>query len=267
MQDHALSLGARFGEGGLDNAFWAPVSVRKRADGSTAVFPHFVMDRSKPGTICVNQQGLRFTNESASYHLFARAMIEAHKTAPTIPTLIITDAPALRKYGLGMVRMGTKDITPYLADGYLVEAPTLEALAGKLGIDGKALEATVTRFNSFSATGIDPDFGRGTTAYHRVNGDATFAGPNPTLGRIETGPFYAVRLWPGDIGAATGLAINPDAQVLGEKDAPITGLYACGNEAQSIMGGTYPGPGITIGPAITFAYRAISHALRASHGR
>jgi succinate dehydrogenase/fumarate reductase flavoprotein subunit len=267
MQDHALSLGARFGEGAMDHAFWAPVSIRKRADGSTAVFPHFVMDRSKPGTVCVNQKGERFTNESASYHLFARAMIEAHKTAPTIPTLIIADAPALRKYGLGMVRMGTKDISPYRADGYLVEAQTLEALAGKLGIDSRALEATVARFNSFSAAGIDPDFGRGTTAYHRVNGDAGYPGPNPTLGRIETGPFYAVRLWPGDIGAATGLAINPDAQVLGKKDAPIRGLYACGNEAQSIMGGTYPGPGITIGPAITFAYRAINHALQARDGR
>jgi succinate dehydrogenase/fumarate reductase flavoprotein subunit len=262
MQDHALALGARFGDGGLDNAFWAPVSVRQRDDGSTAVFPHFVMDRSKPGTICVNQRGERFTNESASYHLFARAMIEAHKTEPTIPAFIIADAVALKKYGLGMVRMGTKNIAPFLADGYLVEASSIEALGQKLGMDSALLGATISRFNSFSASGIDPDFGRGSTAYHRVNGDASFAGSNPTLGRIETGPFYAIRLWPGDIGAATGLAISPDAEVLGTDDVPIPGLYACGNEAQSIMGGTYPGPGITIGPAITFAYRAIGHALQ-----
>ncbi len=261
MQDHALALGARFGEGGLDTAFWAPVSVRQRADGTTAVFPHFVMDRSKPGTLCVNPRGERFTNESASYHLFGRAMIEAHKTIPTIPAFIIADARALKAYGLGMVRMGTKDIRPFLADGYLVEAPAIAALGEKLGMEGERLAATVARFNSFADSGVDPDFGRGTNVYHRVNGDARHTGPNPTLGRIETGPFYAVRLWPGDIGAATGLAISPNAEVLGEDDIPIQRLYACGNEAQSIMGGTYPGPGITIGPAITFAYRAIRHAL------
>jgi succinate dehydrogenase/fumarate reductase flavoprotein subunit len=260
-QDLAMGLGARFGEGALDNAFWAPVSTRKRADGTTAVFPHFVMDRSKPGTICVNQRGERFTNESASYHLFARAMIEAHKTSPAVPAFIIADAPALKKYGLGMVRMGTSDLAPFLADGYLTQAPTLGALAAMLGMDAATLERAVARFNSFAESGVDPDFNRGATAYHRVNGDAAYPGANPTLGRIATGPFYAVKLWPGDIGAATGLAISPNAEVLGRGDQPIAGLYACGNEAQSIMGGTYPGPGITIGPAIAFAYRAVRHAL------
>jgi hypothetical protein len=261
LQDLAVALGARFGEGAADNAFWAPVSVRKRADGTTAVFPHFVLDRSKPGTVCVNQAGERFTNESNSYHLFARAMREAHKTTPTIPCFIVTDAEGLRTYGLGMVRMGTRNLAPYLADGYLTEGASLADLADKLGMKADALARSVASINSFAVTGIDPDFGRGTTGYHRHNGDAT-RGPNPTLGPIKTPPFYAVRLYPGDIGAATGLAISPDAQVLGAGDQPIQGLYACGNEAQSIMGGVYPGPGITLGPAITFAYRAIQHAVR-----
>jgi hypothetical protein len=266
MQDLALALGARFGEGGLDNAFWAPISTRPRPDGTTAVFPHFVMDRSKPGTICVNQRGKRFTNESASYHLFARAMIEADSASPTVPAFIIADAAALRAYGLGMVRMGARTIAPFIIDGYLTEAPSIHALGGRLGMDGAVLEATIERFNGFADSGVDPDHGRGTTAYHRVNGDAAHAGRNPTLGRLETGPFYAVKLWPGDIGAATGLVIGPDAEVLGEDDRPISGLYACGNEAQSIMGGVYPGPGITIGPAIAFAYRAVRHALAREPG-
>jgi succinate dehydrogenase/fumarate reductase flavoprotein subunit len=264
MQDLALALGARFGEGNEDNAFWTPVSIRRRADGTTAVFPHFVMDRSKPGTVCVNQQGRRFVNESASYHLFARAMFESHRTVPTIPCFIITDAVGLKKYGLGMVRMGTRDLSPFLADGYLVKGDTVAELAAKLDVPAPALEQTIAAMNAYAKTGIDPEFGRGTTAYHRAHGDASFEGPNPTLGPIATPPYYAVRLYPGDIGAATGLVIDEWSRVLKGGNEPIEGLYACGNEANSIMGGTYPGPGITLGPGIVFAYRAIRHALHGS---
>lgn len=261
MQDIALRLGARFGTDNLQPAFWAPVSVRKRKDGSTAVFPHFVLDRSKPGTVCVNQAGERFVNESISYHLFGKAMFEANQTAPCIPCHIVTDSLGLRKYGLGMVRMGTKDISPFLADGYLIEGKTVAELAGRIGVPEGTLEKTIADMNEFARTGVDPQFGRGRTAYHRVNGDANAGGANPTLGPIAAAPFYAVKLVPGDIGASIGLVIDADARVLGGGDRPIAGLYACGNEANSIMGGTYPGPGITIGPAITFAFRAVRHAL------
>ncbi|MDE2007901.1 MAG: FAD-dependent oxidoreductase, partial [Rhodospirillales bacterium] len=134
LQDLALGLGARIGGGNLDNAFWAPVSRRQRADGSVAVFPHFVLDRSKPGTICVDQTGRRFTNESASYHRFARAMFVANETAPCIPCFLIADAPAVRRYGLGMVRMRSRDLRPFLRDGYLTEAASIAELAGRLGM-------------------------------------------------------------------------------------------------------------------------------------
>ena len=263
MQDLALALGARFGEGNLDNAFWAPVSVRGRADGTAAVFPHFVMDRSKPGTVCINQLGRRFVNEATSYHRFARAMFESNASAPCIPAFIIADAVALRKYGLGMVRMGTRNLGPFLADGYLIQGRTIADLAGKLQVDPTALAGTIAAMNRYAEAGVDPEYGRGTTAYHRVNGDPLH-GPNPTLGPIATAPFYAMRLYPGDIGAATGLVTDEWARVLKADDQPIGRLYACGNEASSIMGGTYPGPGITIGPAIVFAYRAVQHALRSA---
>ena len=260
MQALALALGARFGEGGMDTAFWTPVSTRKRPDGSTAVFPHFVLDRGKPGTVCVNQLGQRFVNESVSYHEFARAMMATDATAPAIPTFLIADAVATKKYGLGMVRPGARGLAGFLADGYLVEAGSIDALAAQLKIDAAPLARTIADMNRYAETGTDTAFGRGTTAYHRVNGDATHT-PNPNLGPIKTPPFYAVRLFPGDIGAATGLVTDKSAQVLGADNQPIGGLYAIGNDMHSIMGGTYPGPGITIGPAIVFAYRAVQHAI------
>ena len=259
-QDLALAAGARYGEGALSNAFWAPVSVRKRSDGTTAVFPHFLMDRGKPGMVVVNQEGRRFLNENTSYHLFGIAMQEANRTAPSVPAYLVTDAEGLRKYGLGMVRPGGKGLAPFIADGYLTEGRTLDELAAKLGIDAAGLADSVARINRYAETGVDPDFRRGTTDYQRANGDATWTGPNPCIGPIGRAPFYAVRLYPGDIGAATGLVADENARVLARDDQPIGGLYACGNDMQSVMGGVYPGPGITLGPGLAFAYLAGRHA-------
>ncbi|WP_250453394.1 FAD-dependent oxidoreductase [Caballeronia sp. ATUFL_M2_KS44] len=259
-QDLALAAGGRFGAGALSNAFWAPVSVRKRADGTTAVFPHFLMDRGKPGMIVVDKSGKRFLNENTSYHLFGIAMQEAHRTNPSVPAYLVTDSEGLRKYGLGMVRPGGKGLKPFIDDGYLTEGVTLAMLASKLGIDGAGLADSVARINRYAQTGVDPDFQRGTTDYQRANGDANWSGPNPCLGPIARAPFYAVRLYPGDIGAATGLVTDTDARVLDRDDEPIAGLYACGNDMQSVMGGVYPGPGITLGPGLAFAYLAARHA-------
>ncbi len=260
LQDLALGLGAVIGEHNLDDAFWAPVSRRRRPDGSMAVFPHFVLDRSKPGTVCVDQTGRRFTNESASYHRFARAMFEANRTSPCIPCYLIADAPAVRRYGLGMVRMRTRDVSPFVRDGYLVKAASIAALAEALGMRAEVLEATISTMGAHAAAGSDPDFGRGSTAYHRVNGDPAHA-PNATLGPIATPPFYALRLYPAEIGQAAGLVTDAWARVLRADGSPIPRLYACGNDANSVMGGTYPAPGITLGPAIVFAWRAVMDAV------
>ncbi len=259
-QDLALQAGGQLGTGGLSHAFWAPVSIRKRQDGSTAVFPHFVMDRGKPGMITVDGKGQRFVNESTSYHLFGLAMQSHHHQAPSVPSWLVCDAPALRRYGLGMVRPGGKGLQPFLADGYLVQGASLQDLAKKLQMPQDQLLATVERFNQFADTGHDEDFQRGTTDYQRANGDASWPGPNPCLGALRQGPFYAIALYPGDIGAATGLVTDGDARVLHRDGHAIEGLYACGNDMHSIMGGVYPAPGITIGPGLTFGHLAAKHA-------
>jgi len=261
-QDLALQAGAQLGKGGLSHAFWAPVSTRQRSDGTTAAFPHFVMDRGKPGMISVDSQGQRFVNESTSYHLFGLAMQAHHATTACIPTWLVCDAGALKRYGLGMIRPGGSGLAPFLADGYLKQGNTLQDLAAQIGVPSANLEATVARFNTMADQGTDTDFQRGTTDYQRANGDATWPGPNPCLGALKEGPFYSIALYPGDIGAATGLVANEHAQLLDTNGAVIPGLYACGNDMHSIMGGVYPAPGITIGPAITFGYLAAKDAVK-----
>ena len=259
----AKAIGAVYGAGARSHAFWAPVSLRRRADGSTAVFPHFVMDRAKPGMLTVDASGRRFVNESTSYHLMGLAMQQAAAgDAARIPAFLIADAAALNRYGIGMVRPGASesDLAPFLADGYLTRGATLDELAQRLGIDAAGLRDSVARMNAYAVSGEDPEFQRGVTAYQNNIGDASLGGPNPNLGPIGTAPFYAVRLYPGDIGAATGFATDSHARVLNAEGTAIDGLYAVGNDMQSIMGGVYPAPGITIGPGQVFAWLAARHA-------
>jgi succinate dehydrogenase/fumarate reductase flavoprotein subunit len=258
-QDRAIAIGARLSDRDLSAAFWAPASIRRRADGSNAVFPHFVLDRGKPGTLVVDSHGRRFVNEAISYHQFALEMLANEKSA--IPAFLIADAASLRKYGLGMVRPGGWGTKAALADGYLSAGDSIEQLAQRLNIDPDNLRATVDKMNDYARTGHDPEFGRGSTAYQNHNGDAAAGGANPNLGQIAVAPFYALRLYPSDIGTSAGLVTDDTARVLDAGNRPIARLYACGNDMQSVMGGTYPGPGITLGPALAFAYLAASGAV------
>jgi hypothetical protein len=261
----ATGQGAYFGECRVSaersHAFLAPVSLRQRADGTQAVFPHFLMDRGKPGMLVINQLGERFLNESMSYHRMGMHLQVANQTVPSVPAYLICDAPALKRYGIGMVRPNAKpaDLAPFIADGYLVAADSLYALAAQLMLPAHTLQTTIAQHNANAELGIDPQFHRGETVYQRNNGDASQGLPNPCLGTLNQAPYYAVRLYPGDIGASTGLVTNTHAQVLCQDGTAIQGLYAIGNDMHSIMGGIYPAPGITIGPGLVFAYIATQH--------
>ncbi len=252
-------LGAALTPEKCTSGLWTPASVTPRAGGGKGLFPHFMLDRAKPGLIAVNAAGRRFVNEACSYHDFVLAMFESNAHVPTIPAWLVCDADFIARYGLGIVYPGHRNPGKFVDNGYLKRAATLDQLAGQIGVDAAQLGLTVKRHNGFAETGIDVDFGKGETELNRFNGDAAHK-PNPCIGRLATPPFYALAVWPADIAVSTGLATDADARVLGSDGAAIPGLYACGNDMASVMGGSYPGPGTTLGPALVFAYRAVMHA-------
>ncbi len=233
---------------------WAPVSLVPRGDGSHGRFPHLV-ERAKPGVIAVLPNGRRFVNEAGSYHDFMRGLLAAAEHEREICCWLVCDHRFQRRYGLGAAKPFPFPLTPHLRSGYLRRGASIEALARECGIDPAGLSATVESYNRHARRGEDPEFGRGTTPYERVQG-APDHHPNPCVAPIESGPFYAVRIVPGSLGTFAGLRTDPRARVLDGSGRPIPGLYAVGNDMASMMAGNYPSGGITLGPAMTFGFIA-----------
>lgn len=254
----ATASGAALNSEATSPAYWVPASLFRRADGSRGVFPHTVTDRSKPGVIAVNAAGRRFVNEAVSYHEFVLGMLRDGNGEPDRPFHLICDRDFLWTYGLGRIKPFTWNVRRFVRSGELIEAPGIAQLAEKIGVAPSSLAATVADYNANAKDGRDPAFGRGSTIYQRHLGDAARK-PNPCVAPIQRAPFFALRIYPADLGTAIGMRVDAQARVLREDDTPIAGLYACGNDMSSIMNGNYPGPGITLGPALTFGYIAGRH--------
>ena len=252
---HAMEIGARLDEHPV-NFFWQPVSRVPTPDGYR-LFPHLYLDRAKPGIIAINGAGLRFTNEADSYHHFA-ASLWSHMRSNEPPAFLVCDAEFIRRYGVGAIPPGTKNTRQYEAGGYILQADTLQNLATKMGVPADTLISSIDRYNISANTGKDSDWGKGESPLNCFNGDPDHT-PNPCLGPIQQAPFYALPIWPADAGSSAGLATDCHGRVLNDNDDVIKGLFAAGNDMASPMRGTYPGPGITLGPAVTFAYRIARH--------
>ena len=238
---------------------WMPVSKIPGSTGIEGVWPHLV-DRMKPGFIAVTRKGRRFANESGSYHHFIPGMIRANEEdgEKEAAAWLVADHRAVTRWGMGFVRPFPVPRGRYIRNGYLLRANTLAELAQKAGIDPSGLQSTVKAFNENARKGVDPEFKRGSWVYDSYQGDEEVT-PNSCLAPLEQGPYYAVRLYVGEIGTFAGIKVDATARVLNDADLPIPGLYAVGNDQVSVFGGGYPGPGSTIGPGMTFGYIAGRH--------
>lgn len=265
---HNLGDGIRMGEavGGsldlMDEAWWTPVTMLPN-DYAWLL----VVEKSMPGSIIVNKAGRRFTNEAAPYgdvvhQIYARNQVDA----PTVPSYLVFDARYRRSYPCGP--LGPAKLQPDSAVGrrlrreFLHKASTLGELAERIGVDAAGLTQTVERFNKQARAGRDDDFGRGESGYDLYYSDAKI-GPNSSLAPLTEAPFYAIAVYPGDLGTKGGLRTDAHARVLSAEDKVIEGLYATGNCSAAVMGTSYPGAGGTIGPAMTFGYLAAAHAAAA----
>ncbi len=212
----------------------------------------------------VNGEGRRFVNEAAPYLEFVDAMHRdnARTGGGSVPAWVIFDGHFRFNYAMGPLMpaqvMPDSRLRPEWSDTLYWKADSLEALAGKIGVDAQGLASTVAKVNDYARTGVDLDFGRGGNVFDRYYGDCNIK-PNPCLAPLRKGPYYAMRLDAGDIGTKGGLLTNAQAQVLREDGSVIAGLYAIGNCSASVMGTSYPGAGGTLGPAMTFAYVAANH--------
>lgn len=252
----AIQAGMRVGAATdlMDEAWWAPTV---RVPGEDTARPLFY-ERALPGCIIVNQAGERYMNEARSYDIAGKAMIDADRPgARTIPSWIILDSRFRQKYPMGPIIPLLPDwLQSRAARRAVVKDRTIAGLAGKIGVPPDRLAATIARVNGFARTGVDEDFGRGSAPYDRYYGDQSVT-PNPNLAPLDQPPYYALQVYPGDIGTKGGLATDQAARVLDAAGEPIPGLYAIGNTAASVMGPAYPGAGATIAPAMTFGMLAV----------
>ena len=247
----AMRLGAKTDL--LDEAWWLPSVFI--ADGGPAA-KSLGSGRQRPGAIYIDSTGRRFCNESNSYVEVGKAMY-ANKA---VPCWMIFDEGYVSRYVSGANPLKKRRLPEALIErGAVVRGDTIGDLARQIDVPPGELEHTIQRFNDFAAKGLDPDFGRGQSAYNDCLGDPGYR-PNAAIGPLDRAPYYATRVLPADVGTCGGVITNEHAQVLDEQDQVIDGLYATGNTTATVMGRTYPGAGASIASTMVFGYVAARHA-------
>lgn len=238
----------------LDDAWWGPATLDAKGARKFLVY-----ERSMPHCLIVDQSGERYMNESESYVDAGHAILERQDShGNAIPSWLILESRNRNRY-LFSDMMPRRTPKEAIDSGFFIKADSVEELAQKTGVDLEGLNATFKRFNSFVDKGVDEDFGRGNSAYDNYYGDLSYK--NPNLGHMEKPPFYACKIFPGDLGTKGGIVANEYGQAL-KGGEPVIGLYATGNCSASVMGRVYPGPGSTLGPTTVFGYISANHIAK-----
>lgn len=252
-----IRLGAKLSQ--MEGAWWCNTIS---APGEPA--PRMsIIEKSFPGSIVVNPAGERFANESQNYMAYQLDTFEKHSDDyPCVPSWQIFDAHFRATYMVGPLynskfRPDWALPSSYETEGFFARADSIAELAAKIDVDAAGLAQTIENFNGYAATGKDLDLQRGDSLYDRYYGDPRVE-PNPVLGPIKQAPFYAMKVDPGDFGTQGGMVTTINGEVVHESGAVIAGLYAIGNCSAAVLP-TYPGPGSTLGPAMTFGYQSAKH--------
>ncbi|NRA41196.1 MAG: FAD-binding protein [Pseudomonadales bacterium] len=243
----------------MNNVWWSP--TMRDVDGNIEAF---IMGKSMPHGMIVNAAGRRFCNEAEPYEDFVKDQFKSHAHTDSVPSYFVFDSTYRKEYPLGMMLppgkyMPDAAVKHLLDSGWLKKADSVAELADLCGIDQAGLVDEVNKFRGFAKTGVDADFAKGENPNDTYYSDHRVS-PNPCLAFDDQGPFYAVLIYPGDLGTKGGVTTNANAQALDEQGEVIANLYASGNVSAAVMGDSYPAAGSTIGPAMTFAYVAAKHA-------
>jgi 3-oxosteroid 1-dehydrogenase len=245
-----MAIGAQVAN--LGDAWWMPlIELGEDPSGAALNIGGTIDDRVLPHTIIVNRAGRRFVNESTNYYDFGEGFgLKSGAAMRNVPAWLLFDSEGREKYSALEAKAPAGE-----PPEWLTVAATLDEIATTVGIDAAGLASTVGRFNRFARDGHDEEFGRGENAWDVAWGDARHA-PNPALGTLERPPFFAVEVKPGALATKGGLRVNGHGEVLSaaEPFEPIPGLYAAGNCSNAATAGAYPGPGCTLGAAMTFGY-------------
>lgn len=192
-----------------------------------------------PWLVMVNKGGRRFVDEGANAALTAVLI----GRQPDSECFAIFDETARREAApTGRVkklieqgRAQTSWVPDTLAEftqkGAIASAPTLAALAERVGVNADALDTTIAAYNASVNAGADQHYFKAADA----------------LKPVTTAPFYAARIRPATIClTSAGPKIDVLGRVLSETGAPIRGLFAAGEVSSGTLGEIYAGGGNSV---------------------